>query len=128
MTVFLAHPGHLEKEEKKVRARRNSEVMAEMDHERRLAGELVRERQRAQVSSSPPLVQEREARARAAGQEREAVAREWEEANRRRQVAERSAAMALAGLGESKAGRWAATWALLLLFFNVHWHLTLCLQ
>ena len=38
-----------EREEKLVRARRKSEAMAEMDSERRLAGEVIRQRQAAQV-------------------------------------------------------------------------------
>ena len=70
----------LEKEEKKVRARRNSEVMAEMDHERRLAGELVRERQRAQVSSSPPWCR----RGRRGRGQRARRGRRWPGSGRRR--------------------------------------------
>ena len=65
-------------EEKGRRSRRNSEVMAEMDAERKLHANIIKERAAAQARDK--LVIQREV----------VVAKEWEEASRKKELAEKA--------------------------------------
>ena len=117
-----------EKEEKMVRARRKSEAMAELDSERRLAGEVIRQRQAAQVgnflfchcctvlfgqdcgylsllSMEHFILQDREVRAQESLQAREAVSVEREEAARRKKRTEGMAKLAALAAGDSRHSR-----------------------
>ena len=111
-----------EREEKLVRARRKSEAMAEMDSERRLAGQVIRQRQAAQVGRllicstlhwTLPygqkclllyhcILQDQEMMAQASVQARAAVTVEWEEAARRKERAQRMAKLATLAAGDSR--------------------------
>jgi len=84
--------GRKKEEEKGMRSRRNSETMAEMDAERKLHANIIKER--AAVQAREKLASQREV----------VVAKEWEEASRRKELAEKArfaGTVAAAAAGET---------------------------
>ena len=81
-------------EEKSGRSRRNSDTMAEMDAERKLHANIIKER--AAVQAREKLASQREV----------VVAKEWEEASRRKELAEKAR---LAGTAAAAAGETPST-------------------
>lgn len=83
-------------EEKGIRSRRNSETMAEMDSERKLHANIIKER--AAVQAREKLASRREV----------VVAKEWEEASRKKELAEKArlvGTVAAAAAGETPGSK-----------------------
>ena len=80
-------------EEKGMRSRRNSEAMAEMDAERKLHANIIKERAAVQ------------AREKMASQREVVVAKEWEEASRRKELAEKARLAGTVAAGETPGSK-----------------------